>query len=102
MTTLRDIVAANIKAERVKQNLTQLELARKAKLTDVYISRIERNGKNITLDSLEQIAKALDISCSELLKGVEKKSVPGRDLKVAKSLRHAVKIIEAYIDGLEL
>lgn len=59
--------------EKVRQlrklkNISQEELAHKADLHRTYIGMIERAEKNITLLNVEKIAKALEITISELLK----------------------------------
>lgn len=56
-----------VRAERLKQNLSQEKLAEKAGVHRTYIGMIERAEKNITLLNIEKIAKALDIRVSELL-----------------------------------
>lgn len=53
--------------ERRKQlQLSQEKLAEKSDLHRTYIGMIERAEKNITLININKIAKALDISISEL------------------------------------
>ncbi len=56
---------------RRKKNLSQEALAEKAHVHRTYIGMIERAEKNITLSNIEKLAKALDISISELFKGIE-------------------------------
>lgn len=46
---------------RLERELSQEELGAKAKLHRTYIGMIERGEKNITLENIEKIAKALDI-----------------------------------------
>lgn len=58
---------SKIKAERLKQNLSQEELAAKAGVHRTYIGMIERGEKNITLLNIEKIAKSLNMSISKLL-----------------------------------
>ncbi len=48
-----------VREERLKQHLTQEELASKAGVHRTYIGMIERAEKNITLENIEKIAKAL-------------------------------------------
>ena len=56
-----------IREERVKQNLSQEELASRAQVHRTYIGMIERAEKNITLENIEKIARALRININELL-----------------------------------
>ena len=51
---------------RIKQNLSQEKLATKAGVHRTYIGMIERAEKNITLESIEKVAKALGLSVKEL------------------------------------
>ena len=55
-----------VRAERLKQNLSQEELAAKAGVHRTYIGMIERAEKNITLENIEKIAKALKINLSDI------------------------------------
>ncbi|MBF0440687.1 MAG: helix-turn-helix transcriptional regulator [Oligoflexales bacterium] len=97
---LREIVANNIRDLRIQAGLTQVELAKKAKLTDVYISRIEQKSKNLTLDSIEQIANALEVPISSLIKDVST-TFPKQNKKTANSIRHAIKVLELYLQTIE-
>ena len=56
-----------VRKERLKQNLSQEELATKAGVHRTYIGMIERAEKNITLLNIEKISKALGISISKLM-----------------------------------
>jgi transcriptional regulator with XRE-family HTH domain len=55
-----------VREERLKQNLSQEELAYRARVHRTYIGMIERAEKNITLENIEKIAKALKINISSL------------------------------------
>lgn len=52
---------------RLEQNLSQEELADKAGVHRTYIGMIERAEKNITLENIEKIARALKVSPKELI-----------------------------------
>lgn len=54
-----------VREERYKLNLSQEELASRAGLHRTYIGMIERAEKNITLENIEKIAKALSINISD-------------------------------------
>ena len=53
---LRDLVSRNIKALRIEAGMTQQELAEKAGLKVQYVSRLESEPQNVTLDILERLA----------------------------------------------
>ena len=55
-------VAVTLKKLRKLHGLSQEELAYKAGLDRTYISGVERSVRNITLESVEAIVSALDIS----------------------------------------
>jgi transcriptional regulator with XRE-family HTH domain len=59
---LSAIVGRNIKKYRKNLNMSQEELADKADLHRTYIGGIERGERNITLDSLQIIATALNVA----------------------------------------
>jgi transcriptional regulator with XRE-family HTH domain len=61
------IVGNNIKKYRKILNISQEELAEKAGLHRTYIGGIERGERNITLDSLQVIAAALNAAPVELI-----------------------------------
>jgi transcriptional regulator with XRE-family HTH domain len=56
-----------VRQERTKKNLSQEALADLAGVHRTYIGMIERAEKNITLENIEKIAKALKIKISNLL-----------------------------------
>ena len=57
-----------VREERLKQGLSQEELAAKAGVHRTYIGMIERAEKNITLANIEKIAKALNLPMEDLIK----------------------------------
>ncbi|MBI4299421.1 MAG: helix-turn-helix transcriptional regulator [Chloroflexi bacterium] len=57
-----------VREERVKLGISQEELAARARVHRTYIGMIERAEKNITLESIEKICKALDLSISHFFK----------------------------------
>lgn len=62
MNMLRKAIVKRLLELRQSQGLSQEELARKCRLDRTYISGIERMTRNLTVDSLEKIIRALDIS----------------------------------------
>ncbi len=60
-----------VKLERRKQNLTQLELAKKMGVTQGYVSNVLNRRKGYTLDKVYIFAKALGMSFDALYHGCE-------------------------------
>lgn len=57
-----------VREERAKLGLSQEELAGRAGVHRTYIGMIERAEKNITLENIEKIAKALNVPIDYLMK----------------------------------
>lgn len=66
MTDLLQFVGNRIRDIRKSRNLSQQQLAEKADTHHSYIGDLERGNRNITLQSLEKIANALEVDVSEL------------------------------------
>ena len=66
-TALTQILAENIRDYRKAKHLSQEELADLCELHRTYIGSIERGERNVTLSTLEVLAKALGVSVIELL-----------------------------------
>lgn len=67
MADINKKVGLRIRKLRAKANLSQETLAFEANLHRAYIGQIERGEKNIGVQNLEKIAKALGIKTSKLL-----------------------------------
>lgn len=63
---LRKIFGKNVKYYRFKNNMTQEKLAELTDLSPRYISNIENGGGNVSLDTIELIAEALEIESIDL------------------------------------
>jgi transcriptional regulator with XRE-family HTH domain len=63
----RAALAANIRRFRAERNMSQEALADQAGIHRNYLGGIERCERNVGLDNLEKIAKALSISVAELV-----------------------------------
>lgn len=59
-----------VREERAKLGLSQEELASRTGVHRTYIGMIERAEKNITLENIEKVSKALKISISDFFKGL--------------------------------
>ena len=62
-------ISINIERLRKEQNRSQIGLSRDAKIAPILICQIEGgNKKNISIKTLNKIAKALNVEVIELLK----------------------------------
>ena len=68
MSTLRKRFGGRVRELRLQQGLSQETLGQKAKLHRTYIGMIERAEKNITLDNMAKIARALSVSIVDLIR----------------------------------
>lgn len=59
--------ARNMRQIRVAKGFSQEELAESAGLHRTHIGSVERGERNVSIDNIERIAKALRVSCAELL-----------------------------------
>ncbi|MCK4860050.1 MAG: helix-turn-helix transcriptional regulator [Candidatus Omnitrophica bacterium] len=59
-------IGSKLKARREQMDLTQLELAKKIKVSESYICQIE-NGKMVSIKKLEQLAMVLGCKAKDLL-----------------------------------
>ena len=66
-TDLRTILADNIRRHREKAGVSQDEFAAQCGLHRTYIGSVERRERNVTLGTLELLAKATDTSVPTLL-----------------------------------
>lgn len=57
-----------IRSKRELQNLTQIELARKAGLDRNYIGMVERGERNPSYMSLQKIAHGLGLTVDQMIK----------------------------------
>jgi len=62
------LIGDRIREFRKKKGLSQEELAHRANLNTAHLGQIERGEKSPTLDSIEKIAIALDITLEELFR----------------------------------
>lgn len=74
MATQDAVLAAlgrNIRKRRETKNFSQEKLAEKAGLDQTYLSGIECGKRNPGIKNVAKLAKALDLTISELCKGVD-------------------------------
>jgi transcriptional regulator with XRE-family HTH domain len=65
--SIRKIMGRNIRDLRIQKGYSQKKLAEIARMNMVYIGSVERGERNITVENLDVIAKALKIPTHLLL-----------------------------------
>jgi transcriptional regulator with XRE-family HTH domain len=69
----KEIFGQNVRRIRTEVGLSQEELAYRAKLHRTYISSIERGERNISIENIFAIAKALKVPAGDLLNSTSPK-----------------------------
>ncbi|UCD17446.1 MAG: cupin domain-containing protein [Candidatus Zixiibacteriota bacterium] len=92
---MRIEIGSKIRSMRLASELTQSELAARARLTKGFISQLERDQTSISLDSLLDILDALGVSISEFF-GESDAS------RVAFSPRDRIRVTEKNVDRFEI
>lgn len=64
---LRVLFATNLRTLRQARGVSQERLAEMAGLHRTYISSVERGARNISIDNIARLAKALGVSPDKLL-----------------------------------
>lgn len=64
----RMVFSQNLRQIREEKNFSQEKLADIAGLHRTYVSSVERGERNLTIDSMEKLAQALNVDIRELLK----------------------------------
>ena len=65
---LRDVLAKNMRQLRATCGLSQEMLAHEAGINRTYLSSVERSERNVSIDNIARIAKALNVDAWRLLK----------------------------------
>lgn len=64
--SLLSVFASNVKHYRLTKNLSQEKLAELSGLHRTYISAVERQQRNISIENIEAVAKALNVEAYKL------------------------------------
>jgi len=59
--------AARLRQARKSKNLTQVEVAQKADISENHYAQIERGEKNPTVSTFKSIIKAIGVSSADIL-----------------------------------
>jgi len=92
---LKEIVCRNIKAKRLEAGLSQQNLSSMTRLTVHYLSKLERQPQNLTLDTIEDIAEALGLSVAQLILGADA-HLPKPTKRVLDAVDQVIHLLQAY------
>lgn len=67
MTNIKKNFGDKLRKIRKEKNISQEELGFRAELHRTYISDIERGARNVSLENIEKIAKALKVPTKDLI-----------------------------------
>lgn len=80
----RAIIGWNLRRLRVAQGLSQERLALAAGIDRAYVGRVERGSENVTIATLEAMARALAVPVAHLLAEPAAHDVPPAPLKAGR------------------
>jgi transcriptional regulator with XRE-family HTH domain len=63
----RDQLARNLRLIRAKKGISQEALAELAGMHRTYVGSVERGERNISIDNIEKLAKALGVLTADLV-----------------------------------
>jgi transcriptional regulator with XRE-family HTH domain len=66
--TARTTLAHNLRLLRAQRNISQEELAGVAGLHRTFVGSVERGERNVSIDNIEKLAKALNVAVVDLLR----------------------------------
>lgn len=66
MDNIKTKIGRKIRELRLRKKYSQEKLAELAGLHFTYVSSVERGERNISLENIERIAKALEVNIKEL------------------------------------
>ncbi len=92
-------IGERIRSLREMSNLTQEELADRAGLTKGFISQIERDLTSISLDSLDQILKALDENICDFFREASEEKITYREKDRVAIEKERIEKFELLVPG---
>lgn len=95
---LKQTVSKKVKSLRIEFGLSQKDLAEKTGLNVRYISRLETNPQNLTLEILEKLAQGLGCSPTDL---VSTHPSPATSKKNLDAFDKAVQLLNAFRTEIE-
>jgi Predicted transcriptional regulator with C-terminal CBS domains len=97
MSDLKKLVGRRIRAMRKAKGWSQATLAERAGMVDSYVAGIERGERNISLESLEKIVRALEAEPVDAFRF--------GDLELGKGLegkRDAIRLLASFLEERSL
>lgn len=86
--SLRLVFARNIRLVRVAAGMSQERMAAEAGLDRAFVGTLERGQRNISIDNIELIAKAIGVAAYELM-NPELPAIRGLDVTLTRAPRTA-------------
>ena len=74
VTDVKSLLGAEVKRRRSRLGISQEELGERAALHRTYVSDVEAGKRNLSLESLDRLARALDSSLSSVFDAIETRS----------------------------
>lgn len=68
---LKTLLGMAIKTQRISLGFSQEELAHRAGLHRTYVSDLERGARNPSIESIEKLASALQVSVAKLFEAAD-------------------------------
>jgi len=105
---INSYIGDKIRSFRKSRGLTQAELGEMVELPQPYIGGIERGERNISLDTLQKILEALDVTPKEAFRDYQNNVISNEmieaidriDLMLLSRSLEEVKLIEKLIAGV--
>ena len=67
-SSARTTLASNLRRLRAERQMSQEDLALEADLHRTFVAHVERGARNISIDNIEKLARALKVPTFELLR----------------------------------
>lgn len=84
----KKIIGWNLRKLRVPKGWSQERLALESNIDRTYIGKVERGSENVTISTLEVIAKALDVPVAVLLIEPEKDETPPPPMRAGRKWKN--------------
>ena len=76
--SVRQLFSQNVRKARLAKGLSQEDLAELASLHRNYVGGVERGERNISIDNMEKLARALGTTIAKLVPGSPSAAKPSK------------------------